>query len=208
MLNTEMLTKLRAFLDEATEDFYIDDDDLYGALTDAQLELAKDVANVWDTQKRKLMLPIPLVIRDLLDTATGTIASGANSFNLTDIILLVSLKWNPNGAVTAGKNCTFVGSAGAINKLLENRFLTGGYYFWAESGLVYVNPVSADNTASYSFVYLDTPTDISSSVQPVIQEVGHDAVVERACWIILKDRESEQAQAHLQMYGNLLQGLV
>lgn len=208
MLNTEMLAKLRAFADETTADFYIDATNLYGALSDAQIELCKDVANFWDMNKRKEMLPIPLVIRDLITTSASTMASGVNSFVLADIILLVSLKWNPAGTLPTGKQCLYVGGGGEFQKLLENSLLSDGYYYYSAQGKVYVNPVSSDGTASYSLEYIDTPTDISSSVQPVVQDVGHDAIVERAAWILLKDRETEQANIHLQMYGKLLQGLV
>jgi hypothetical protein len=202
-----MLARLRSFLDEDSADIFNDTTELYPALSLAQLELMQAVAGQWDKNGRKNMKELPLVIRDLVDQSGGAIAVGVRLFNLTDVILGITLKWNPAGAITAGKMCTYVG-AGTIEKILENRFLEDGYYFWMNKGTVLVNPVSTDNNASYSFTYLDSPVDITASVQPVIQEVGHDAVVERACWILLKDRESEQANVHLQMYGQLLQGLV
>ena len=209
MLNTEMLARLRVFLDEASADLYIDTTELYPALSLAQVELCKDVANHWDKNGRKQMLPIPLVIRDLLTNSTAQISLGANTFAKTDIILLVSLRWNPAGALTAGgQQCIYTSGSGEFLKVLENRYLSDGYYYYALGGVVHLNPVSTDNAATYDLEYIDTPADISSSVQPVVQDIGHDAIVERACWILLKDRETEQANIHLQMYGKLLQGLV
>lgn len=204
-----MLLKLRGWLDEVSNDFYDDTTELYPALSLAQLELTKDVANHWDVNKRKLMLPVPLVIRDLTTNSTAQISLGANTFAKTDVILLISMRWNPDGALSAGgRQCLYTSGSGSFLKVQENRLLSDGYYYYALGGVVHVNPISADNAATYDLEYIDTPTDISSSVQPVVQDVGHDAIVERAAWIVLKDRESEQANLHLQMYGKLLQGLV
>lgn len=203
-----MLARLRSFLDEATADIFNDTTELYPALSLAQLELTQTVAKHWDVQKRKQMQPIPLVIRDLTINVSATINLLANSFQKLGIILPIAMRWNPDGAVATGKQCILANGSGDFLRLLDNRLLSDGYYYWLMGGVVYVNPASADNGATYDLEYVNTPVDISSSVQPVTHEVGHDAIIERACWILLKDRESEQAQAHLQMYGNLLQGLV
>jgi hypothetical protein len=206
MTNAEMLVRLRSLLDETTADLYIDATELYPALSLAQIDVCKDVANYWDENGRKNMKPLPLTIRDGVTTLSSTIASGAFSFAVGDIIMPVAIKWNPAGAVASGKMCTYV--SGEVRKLLENSLLADAYTFYDQDGYIWVNPVSTDNSAGYLLEYIDTPTDIDVSTQPVLQDVSHDAIVERACWILLKDRETQQAQLHLQMYGTLLQGLV
>ena len=47
MTNVEMLARTRVFLDEATEDFYLDDEEIYPALAEAQLELCNTLAQSW-----------------------------------------------------------------------------------------------------------------------------------------------------------------
>ena len=208
MTNTEMLAKLRSFLDEATADLYIDATELYPALTEAQKELVKTISDAWYDEGKGIHKRVPKAVMPLVSAVASTIASGSNSFALATIVVPVSMKWNPDGAVADGKQCTFGNSSGEFLKLLDNSLLAGGSYCWWDGVNVYVNPVSAHASAGYSLGLITEPTDIDASTQPVTDEVAHDAIVERACWILLKDRESQQAQVHLQMYGALLQGLM
>lgn len=209
MTNTEMLFKLRAMLDEASAELYVDATDLYGALSDAQLELCNVIALSWYEENQVKLAAIPRAIQPLITTKAGTIATPSHSFILIDIIRPISIQWNPESSTIAdGKYCVFTSSDGAFLKLLENSLLSGGHYSWWDGALVFVNPPSNHANAGYSLEYIKVPVDISSSVQPITNEVAHDAIVERACWIILKDRENEQANIHLRMYGTLLQGLM
>lgn len=205
-----MLAKLRTFLDEATTELYIDASELYPALAEAQRELVQAIANNWYDEGRGQFKRIPKAIMPLLTAVSAAIASGSNSFALATIVVPVSMDWDfeSNPGNTAEKQCLFIGSSGVALKLLENSLLVDGRYCWWDGVNVYVNPISADNASSYTFSYIKEPSEIGGAVQPDTDAIAHDAIVERACWILLKDRESEQANIHLQLYGTLLQGLM
>lgn len=209
MTNLEMLAKVRTFLDESAEDFYFDDEEIYPALSDAQREIVNVIANNWFYQGRPLYAPIPRTLQPLVLDTSGTLALGTNSITVaSQVVVPVSLRWNPNGAVVADlKNCVFV-TEGEVYMLISNKSLADGYYAWWNNTGVYVNPISANASASYNLKTIKAPVDITASVQPVTDEVAHDAIVERSLWLLLKDRETQQAQIHLQMYGQLLQGLM
>ena len=203
-----MLARLRSFLDEATADLYNDTTELYPALSLAQQEIAHIICINWYNNGREQFKPIPLAVTNpgMITTATGTIASGSNNFAVTDVIALIFAYWDPTN--TAPRQCVFAGNSGSFRQLLGNSLLSGGWYASWNGSKVFLNPISSDASASYTVEYFNEPADISSSVQPSLGDIAHDAVIERACWILLKDRESEQANVHLQIYAALMKGLM
>lgn len=211
MTKTEMLFKLRGWVDEATADFYADATDLYGALTDAQLEVVKQLADNWKLKSKQTPegLKIPIALMPLITTETGTINSGLGTDTLTaEPIQVISVQWQLDGSLTAGSPWAVeLSQSDNSLRLFQNALLSTGTYYWWDEGNLYVRPLSSDNSAAYSIVFIDTPVDITSGVEPETGVVAHDAIVERAAWILLKDRESEQAQVHLQLYTQLLEGL-
>jgi len=206
-----MLFKLRGWVDEAAADFYADATDLYGALTDAQLEVVKQLADNWKKKDRASSrgVPIPIALMPLITAEAGTINSGLGTDTLTDEpIQVVSVNWQLDGALVATSPWAVeLSQSGNSLRLLQNTLLSTGTYYWFDEGNLYVRPLSTDNTAAYSIVFIDTPKDITSAVEPETGVVAHDAIVERAAWILLKDRETQQAQVHLQLYAQLLEGL-
>lgn len=212
MTNSEMLFKLRGWVDEATADFYADATDLYGALTDAQLELTKQLADNWKLKSTQSLagLRLPVALMPLKTIEAGTINSGLGTDSLTGSpIQVTSVQWQFDGAIVASSSPWAVELSASENsfRLIQNALLSTGVYYWWIDNSVFVRPLSTDNSAAYSITFIDTPVDITSGVQPEIGAVAHDAVIERAAWILLKDRESEQAQVHLQLYTQLLEGL-
>jgi hypothetical protein len=213
MIRTEMLLKLRNFVDEASQDFYDDGNDLYPALAEAQRELLLTVANVW---REKVTAggsqSVPKVIQTMINKQTATLGIGLDEITVTDMIVPISMVWNPDGTITnafEGDNCIYINTDKAQH-ILRNSLLEDGFYFWLfETNGLQLNPKSANSNATYILDYIqEIANDIDASNDPELDEVGHDAIIERACWILLKDRESDQAQIHLQLYGQLLQGLV
>lgn len=213
MTNTGMLARLRTFLDEASEVFYDDDAELYVALTLAELEMIKVIADAWRQRMLKGEEPIkmPVAIMPLRALELGAVSAIGDKADTLSAPALqaVSMKWNPDGAITAGgKQAVELSQGDTALRMVETPYLEDGYYFWWEEVTLYFNPPSTVDDAEWSFVFIGYPQGISSSLQPEIDSVAHDAVVERACWILLKDRETEQANLHLQMYGGMMKGLV
>lgn len=211
MTKTEMLFKLRGWVDEASADFYVDATDLYGALTDAQLEVVKQLSDNWKLKSKQTPagLKVPIALMPLITTETGTINSGLGTDTLTgEPIQVISVQWLSSGALTAASPWAIeLSESDNSQRLFQNTLLSTGTYYWWDEGNLYVRPLSSDNSAAYSIVFIDTPVDITSAVEPETGVVAHDTIVERAAWILLKDRESEQAQIHLQLYAQLLEGL-
>lgn len=211
MTNSEMLFKLRGWVDEASADFYADATDLYGSLTDAQLEITKQLADNWKLKSKQSPegLKLPVALMPLRTVEADTINSGLGNDSLTGSpIQVTSVQWQSDGSITASSPYAVELSDSENSfRLLQNSLLSTGIYYWWTSSNIFVRPLSTDNNATYSITFIDTPVDITSGVQPEIGAVAHDAVIERAAWILLKDRESEQAQVHLQLYAQLLEGL-
>lgn len=200
-----MLFRVRSFLDEEAAELYIDNTELYPALSLAQLELVKNVADIWAQKKGKL----PLAIEPLKTTQSGTITIGGFTAPISEqIVRVISLRWQFDGVITATSPYAIeLADELAARRMLANRLLTDGTYFWYIYNEITVHPIST-GSAGYSTNFIKVPVDITTSVQPETHDVAHDAIVERALWILLKDRESEQANIHLQMYGTLLKGLI
>ncbi len=213
MTNFEMLARLRTMLDESTEIFYDDDTELYPALTLAQLEMVKTIADGWRLRIIKGEEPVkmPLAIMPLRQLETAAVETvGQKADTISDPpIQAVSFFWNPDGLITAGgRQCVELSQGGTALRMMETPYLDDGYYYWWEELVVYFNPPATVDTAQWSLEFIGYPSDITSVSSPAIDSVAHDAVVERACWILLKDRESEQASAHLQMYSAMMKGLM
>lgn len=212
MTNLTMLARLRTMLDEATESFYDDDAELYPALTLAELEIAKTIADTWRIRMVKgeepLKMPVALMpLRSLEAGAVTAVGQRADTL-AAPALQAVSMFWNPNGVLTAGgRQAVELSQGGTALRMVETPYLEDGYYFWWEEITLYFNPPSTVDTAEWNFVFIGYPQGISAALQPQIDTVAHDAVVERACWILLKDRESDQAQLHLQMYSGMMEGL-
>lgn len=213
MDKVEILRRLRNFIDEASEDFFNDDLDLYPALTLAQLEVAEVLADDW--KKKELLsgtpVKIPTALLPLRKAFSSVIASGANSHAMTfEPLQVISVQWQSDGAVISATSpfAVEVEEGGNFGRIRQNPFLIDGTYFHWTQVLLRVFPFSTDASAGFEVIMIEVPTDITASVDPIIGETAHDAIVERACWILLKDRESDQAGTHLQLYTQLIQGLM
>ena len=211
MDKAEMLARVRMFLDESTEDYYLDDEEIYPALSLAQLEIAKTLSATWKERvKTDKFAKIPVALDPLREAEGNVIVSGQNSFSFVlDPLVVISCIWQFDGVIDGDTPYAIeIGEHGVALRIIRQPLLADGTYFWWNQENLFVNPVSTNASSAFIVIFIKTPVDITASVNPEIGAVAHDAVVERALWILMKDREVQVAQSHLQLYGSLIQGLL
>lgn len=174
MSNTEMLARLRMMLDEATDGFWKDDDDLYPALTDGQLEAFKIIFNR-NPKDRKL--------QPLMKDASGTIA--VNYIDIPSDMwenFIIAADW----AKVSGNDkvyCDIVSYDTDLQYAKSNSYKTPVSsqpiaYIKSSTSIgnrIYFEP--AGTSSDYLLTYLTTPTAIDSSTNPQITSSLHFAVV-------------------------------
>lgn len=201
MTNTEMLARTRVFLDEATAKFY-SDANIYEALSQAQKEIGLVIAQHWFKNLRGDGKPLPVAIRPLTVLTTGTLTDDKDT--IADIVIPI---WFHTEALPTIYRHTYVEDDAIGEFILSSPIFDAGtteHYYYIEGTTVY--SVGSAGT-SYRIKYIKRATDIDGSTQPILDEVAHDAIIERALWIMLAD-ESPLGQTHLQLYQGLLQGLL
>lgn len=209
MTRTEMLAYVRTHLDEATEDFYLDDEEIYPALTEAQIEVANVVAKRWlESNRNKDISDIPLTLQPLVTNTTSLLASGASSFSAPTMMFLINVKWTPSAIAhttyPTTQNCVLI-SASQVNRFLQNPLTKDGFYAWRKGSTVYVNPASSITNAVATYDYFrNFNNDITASNDPELHDISHRAICEKALWLLLKDRELQVAQLHEQMADKLI----
>jgi hypothetical protein len=202
-----MLARLRTFIDEESEVFYDTDAELYPALSLAQRELSKAIADTWKAKGGK----VPLAIAPLITTEALTFSAPLpNWAQFTGKPLqIIENQFQKDGAITVDSPFTVEINQSERGRLTQNGLLSDGYYHWFTDATLFLHPVPASPTsANAKCTFIDTPVDITASVDPETDECAHDAIIQRALWILLKDGEATKAQAHLQLYTSLLQGLI
>ena len=95
-----MLARLRTMLDEVSEIFYDDDLELYPALSLAQLEMVKIIADAWRLRILKGEEPVkmPVAIMPLRSSETATVETIGQKGDILSApaIQAVSCLWNPD----------------------------------------------------------------------------------------------------------------
>lgn len=196
-----MVAYVRTYLDEPTEAYYYDDEEIYPALTEAQIEVANIVAKRWlELNRNKEVSEIPLVIQPLVANFTTLLASGATSFSAPLMMFLINLKWTPSAIAhttyPTTQNCIKISPSQSV-RYLQNPLTKDGFYVWRKNATLYVNPPASVTNAVATYDCIKSFTgDITASIQPELHEVGHRAICEKALWLLLKDREVQVAQAH------------
>ena len=216
MTTAEMITMIRGYLDEATADFFVDNTDLYPALASAEIEILHTLSQMWWDRviKSKNTVPLPLALSDSTVTDQINLGSGIYLATFTDFLYPIEVRWNPTGVTQTYPDmqaCAFLGSDLEAYRLKTNPLTAGSYFCWRAANAHYfkLNPASSVVTSLAIVQYIALPsTRIASGVDPTINEVAHQAIVHRAMWIVTKDREVQLAQTHLQLYTQLLQGLM
>lgn len=209
MTRTEMLAYVRTHLDEVSEVFYLDDEEIYPALHEGQIEVANVVAKRWlESNRNKELSEVPLTLQPLVTNTTSPLASGASSFSAPTLMFLINVKWTPSAIAhttyPTTQNCVLI-SPSQVNRFLQNPLTKDGFYAWRKGATVYVNPASSITNAVATYDYFKTFTyDIDATHDAELHEVSHKAICEKALWILLKDRELQLAQLHEQMADKLM----
>lgn len=194
-----MLSRTRMFLDEAVETFY-DTDEIYEALSQAQKEIGNIVANHWFNNLKKGLQALPQTLKTLETTTSATLTAG--QVEITIATMLMPITFILDSVVR-----TYVQPTAEGRFIMNSPITSDGKYYW-HSGTKIMIPVALAGNASYTLYHLIIPTDINGSTQPVLHEVAHDAIIERALWILMSDENAQLAQTHLQLYQAQLQGLM
>lgn len=199
MTAPEMLARMRVYLDEKVEDFY-DTDDLYQALTQAQAELANTIASNWHSVLRKQLMPVPIAIKALMKTQTGTL-SGGIYFTCTDLLAPIVLKTGSSLATVHTELENDEVGAFLRGNLLLDQSTT---YYRLANNFYLDHPESS----AYSFTYTRVPAVINAGSDCWLTLPAQDAIISRALAIALADSEAELATAMMQVFQGQLQGLL
>jgi len=213
MTNAEMLAYVRTYLDESSESFYLDDEEIYPALTNAQIEVGDILIKKWRAENRNNEVSeIPLTLQPLVTNTTSLVASGASSVSIPTVWELINLKWTPSltahSTYPKTQNCIMI-SPSQVNRYLQNPLTKDGFYVWRKNQTFYMNPPASITNAVATYDNFKTLSyDIDATHSAELHEVSHQAICERALWLLLKDRESDQAQLHEQKSMALIGELV
>lgn len=206
MTSVEMLQMVRAYLEETSEKFYLDDEEIFPALAEAQEEIIHAVMKNWEKDRTQ---PFPSVLQDLVVGATTVIGTADPAeITGTEHMGIVRISWNPAeagvGSYPNRRECDIV-SAGEVDKYKYNPEMANSYIAWqSKTRKVYVLPIGTNAGASAIYETVNRVSAIAVGQNPSIGEEGHEACVFRALWILLKDRELQHAQLHLQRYNQIL----
>ena len=163
----------------------------------------------WYNNLRLQHKSVPLAITPFIEEFGDTYTAGEFELTIADFIVPISIMWSPSSSDIANALPCVLTNEYQKDLMISNSLLAGGYYAWVKSPtLIAVHPIATAASIANVF-YIEQPTaDIASGVEPQLRDIAHDAIIERALWILLEDRESQQAQAHLQLYGTIMQGLM
>lgn len=194
MTSSEMQTRLRSMLDEDSNQFWDDDTELYPFLTDGQTEAFK-----------LLLKKNPKDVR--LDVLQKAASGTADAY-----IDIPSDMWD-NNILTAYWNSVYC-DIRLFDKTLQ--YLKSNSYKApvTQRPITYIIPASSKiffepsgSSIAYSLTYFSKPTDISSSVEPIISSNLHYAVILFAFSSLLKkaklfDRADAELKNFIGLVGN------
>lgn len=213
MTSSQMLTRVRTLLDEASAGLW-SDNEIYSALTDGQKSIAEFLVSFY---KKRGMLP--KILLPLVTYLTGglTVAGQPNVPLPSDFMYLVSLEYDPDN--TGKKPCII------LEDMERNKFLANNSYFSAvtPSDSFYIAYYDIDSSSnrilhcqpdnsglgSYYLNYLKYPTDINASTDPILAEGSHEAIVQYAyIQLLLKDEKSREAYSEFNKFTAMLPNLI
>lgn len=205
-----MVTRVRSILDEANAGYW-SDAEIYSALSDGQAEVTNYALSVYQGKfKQDRGTNIPITLNNLIKTVSTTL-SVSNTVTLpTDYKLLVSVSLAYNGSLT--KAPVFITQNDSINNFENaNTYLKPSIsnlqcYVDSNSGLHLLKLVTAIANDPIEYVYVAMPSAISSTVEPTITEIAHNAIISFACArLLLKDEQVARSQAEIANFFQLMQ---
>lgn len=216
MTSSVMLTELRTLLDEAQAGFY-ENTELYQALTDGQKNVTYYFLNLFKKQREmntslqlnRFLLPLSISKND-----TAVILEEITFDNSPMIILNAEYR---NITNIGNYYPCFVLDPNAVdfNHRLQNEYLkptdkSPSVFMYYNGGWKYKFLPAFDNSLGGDYIlnYLKEPTSISASIEPILAEETHNAIVQWAfSFILRKDDKTQQSamehQKYLQMVSEL-----
>ena len=192
MTNSKMLQSLRTLLDETPAGFWDDDIDCYPVLSIAQLEIIKLLAPKHSQ-----------ALRDIVTTVsqTGIIATASNGVALPPTFYAIwSLKAHPTGS--AQKSC--IRREGDEYYYQDNPYLTSendSLYYKIYNTKIYFDIDFA--AGGITLDYIQKPPDISSTVNPTLNSITHNAIIYYAWGYLLNKSKLDSSGAFSLFYKAL-----
>ena len=199
MTSVEMLARLRTLLDETPEGFWNDDEDCYPALSIAQLEVIKAI-----TPYKSIAL------RTVLQRSVQTAKTFAVNDGLSlpiDFFLIYSIKANAVGGTEHPAYDRITRNEFEDNPYLSSENDRLFYTISGTSGALKLFFETAFTNGSITMDYITKPEDITSSVNPELDSIAHNAIVWYAFAYSLQKAKLPSDEA-MKMYDFALKTLI
>ena len=194
-----MLARLRTLLDETPEGFWDDNTDCYPALSIAQLEVIKAIA---PHKSIALRTVLQRAKQELKDFAVDT------GLDLpSDFYMMYSIKANATGSTQYP----------AYERTERNDFEDNPYLSSNSDRLYYTISGTNNKLKIYfevDFVqgyitmdYITKPADITASVEPELDSIAHNAIMQYAYAYLLQKAKLDSKEA-MALYDNALKTLI
>ena len=181
MTSAQLLTRIQTLLDDAVSDHW-STTEIYAALTDGQRAFIKEVLSKFTLRRRiDQSTPLPEVLRPLLTTDTGTTTKSLpiNYLLWVDVYgtsVPIYVREKGRGSSTRKNNTYLASSANQI------------YCSFNASQIVF------ETNTNWTLEYVKKPSDISASVNPTLDDMCMNAVIQFAFGFLLaKDKRTAEA---------------
>lgn len=196
---TKALTvKVRTALEETTAGFFLDAE-IYTALADAQREIIGHLLAVFKVkQKMKIDEPCPTVLTPLLNS---TVAAAGTQNLPTDYLDVLFIK----DSTASNVQIKIRGMSSAYPAEMANTYLAST----SAQPFCYINATQVvfETSLSWIMTYFKIPTDPSGSVDPTLNSMAHNAMVQYAFAFMLEKDHDERAGEEFNKFYQLLKDL-
>lgn len=194
-----MLTLVRSLLDESSAGFYTDTE-IYSALRDGQKEVINMALSIYQTKRSidpkvdlpQVLVPLITIVVNLAFGTTGTTTVALPADFLYD--LHVEYDDNSNAPIPAFRR----GESPTKYFDRNNTYLvsTQAQYFYHIDGTNLNFETAVSGVGAYRLTYLKKPPDIYTTVEPLIPDFAHAAVVKYAfAFLLMKDEKIAEGQS-------------
>ena len=200
MDKVSMLQRLRVLLDESVQSFW-QDTDCYAALTDGQETYTEIILALFKSRSLSSPSePIPEVLRPLYRKDSDILAG---NFIALPADYLYDLSFSLGGTYNRPLLKRLLSRTAVFDQ--ANTYLgTQGYYYYIINNQLNIEITGGAGT-SYIFEYIAKPTAINASIDPVLPEFCHAAIVEYAFASLLRKAKLFK-EADMQ-YQNFIQNI-
>lgn len=204
MTSAQMLDRVQKLLDTtvSTTSFW-NTDNVYQGLSDGQREVVNRVLAAFN-QKRKTTFDssIPKALEKLIVYPTAGTSVTTNYASLPSGFLQeIAVKYDYNGS----------GNYKHLNKEeIDSEFFDANSYksnwtYWITNDKIYFG-TSESGSGVYQMIYFQKPTEISGSVEPILPDFTHEAIVQYATAELLKrDERIQEATVFFNQFLKLVE---